>query len=141
MEITWKDLPKPKGFFTRRSTIMVTLDTKKAVQFYSANTKINVVQYTVFNGSVYFRTSSARDRGLNWAIKADSFSMPNDYLASLAPSSSPAREKVSHQPSSLKLPKQTSANKAAPSNNEGKVSAAKINLIKRFISRMKKEKK
>lgn len=141
MNIVWQDLPKPRGAFTRRSTMMVTLDTKRAIQLYSPNTKLNVVQYTMFNDSIYFRTQSAKDRNLNWAIKADAFSLPDGYLASLAPSNSPAREKVSHQPSSLKLPKQKPAPKATPSNNEGKVSASKINLFKRFIDRMKKEKK
>lgn len=83
MNIIWYDLPKPQGLFTRRSALMLTLDTKKTIQFYSPNTKLNVCQYTVFNESVYFRTESAKNKGLNWAIKADSFSLPTNYLASL----------------------------------------------------------
>lgn len=144
MKITWKDLPKPRGFFTRRSTMMVTLDTKKAVQLYSANTKINLVQYAVFNDSVYFRTSSAKERNLNWAIKADSFDLPKDYLASLDLSDSPKSKAPCTKPSSLKLAekqKPTTVKKAPLPKNEGGVSAAKINLFKRFISHMKKEKK
>ena len=141
MSIVWKDLAKPQGFFTRRNTLMVTLDTKKAVQSYCSNTKINVVQYTVFNDSVYFRTSSAKERDLNWAIKADSFDLPDGYLASLAPLKSPAKKGTSSKPSSLKLAKQTSVKKAVPSKSEGKISANKINLIKRLLKRLKKEKK
>ena len=141
MNIVWKDLAKPQGFFTRRNTLMVTLDTKKAVQSYCPNTKINVVQYTVFNDTVYFRTSSAKERGLNWAIKADSFDLPDGYLASLAPLKSPAKKVTSSQPSSLKLTKQKSVQKAVPSKSEGKISASKINLIKRLLKRLKKEKK
>ncbi len=140
MKIAWKDLPKPRGFFTRRSTLMVTLDTKKAVQSYCSNTKINVVQYTVFNDSVYFRTGSAKEHGLNWAIKADSFDLPDGYLASLAPDNSPAKKVASSTPSSLKLKKQKAVQKATPSKNEEKVSPHKINLIKRFLNHLKKEK-
>lgn len=120
---------------------MVTLDTKKAVQSYCSNTKINVVQYTTFNDTVYFRTSSAKERDLNWAIKADSFDLPDGYLASLAPLKSPAKKDTSSKPSSLKLVKQTSVQKAVPSKSEGKISANKINLIKRLLKRLKKEKK
>lgn len=141
MKIVWKDLAKPQGFFTRRSTLMVTLDTKKAVQSYCSNTKINVVQYTVFNDTVYFRTSSAKERDLNWAIKADSFDLPNGYLASLAPIKSPAKKAASSKSSSLKLVKQKPVQQAVSSKSEGKISANKINLIKRLLSRIKKKEK
>lgn len=141
MKIVWKDLPKAQGFFTRRSTLMVTLDTKKAVQSYCANTKINVVQYTVFNDNVYFRTSSAKERGLNWAIKADSFDLPDGYTASLVPLKSPAKKTTSTSSSLLKLEKQKVAQKRTPSKSEGKVSSHKISLIKRLLNRMHKEKK
>ncbi len=141
MSIVWKDLAKPQGFFTRRNTLMVTLDTKKAVQSYCSNTKINVVQYTVFNDTVYFRTSSAKERDLNWAIKADSFDLPNGYLASLAPIKSPAKKAASSKSSSLKLVKQKPVQQAISSKSEGKISANKINLIKRLLSRIKKKEK
>lgn len=65
---------------------MINLDINKPIQYYSANTKINVVQYAIVLDKVYFRTASAKKGDLNWAIGSTSFKLPTDYLASLAPS-------------------------------------------------------
>ena len=64
---------------------MVNLDNNVPIQFYSANTKINIVQYSIVDGVVFFRTQSAKQRSLNWAIKATAFRLPDGYLASFAP--------------------------------------------------------
>ena len=138
MKIVWKDLPKSQGFFTRRSAIMLTLDTKKAIQFYAPNTKLNLVQYTLFNNAVYFRTESAKKNNLNWAIKADSFSLPNNYLASLAPSRIFLEKKVvSETPSAQKT--KIKQKQSSSSKNEGS-NAAKQNLIKRLMKHLKRGK-
>lgn len=84
-KIVWKDLPKVYHLFTKCNTVMVDLDTNKVKMHYGTNTKVNMVQETITNGTRYFRTASAVSEGLNWAIKADSFVLPTDD-ASLAPS-------------------------------------------------------
>lgn len=78
MKIVWQDLPKAKGLFTKRSSIMKNLDDGKAVQHYSANTKIAVVQKAQFQGNTYYRTNSAKEKGLNWAFEASVFGLPNE---------------------------------------------------------------
>ena len=137
MKIVWKDLPKQQGFFTRRSALMLTLDTKKAIQFYSPNTKLNVSQYTVFNGSVYFRTESAKTQNLNWAIKADSFDLPDGYLASLAPTEHSLSKK--QVPSHTPAKKQKTTQKVVKPKSE-EAQPQKTTLIKRIFGRFKKGK-
>ena len=66
---------------------MVDLDKGKIITYYSANTKISMMQQALVNGERYFRTGSAKEKGLNWAIKANSFTLPIDD-APLEPSSS-----------------------------------------------------
>ena len=142
MNITWKDLPKPQGFFTRRSALMLTLDTKKAIQFYSPNTKLNVCQYTFFNESVYFRTESAKNQSLNWAIKADSFSLPDGYIASLVPTELIKAAGISHSPAKKKkaspVKQKVTQKVATPKSEEAK--PHKPTLIKRLFGHFKKGK-
>lgn len=83
-QISWVDLPKPKPLFTKRNALMVNLDDGEIIQYYSANTKIQVVQKASCKGITYYRTASAKERGLNWAFKAAAFGLPNDE-APLAP--------------------------------------------------------
>lgn len=75
-KISWTDLPKALGLFTARSCSLVDLDTGKAVKTYSANTKIDVVQSTEFNGVKYYRTEYSKTKGFNWAFKAEDFAEP-----------------------------------------------------------------
>lgn len=139
-KIVWKDLPKTYGLFTRRSALMVTLDSKKLVQQYAMNTKLNVVQYTIFNDSLYFRTSTARDKGLNWAIKSDAFVLPLD-LASLVPTPNLSPEKNAPNPKPVTRKtaskKQKSAKKVATTKSEERVATPKkqgmfSKLLKKF---------
>ena len=120
---------------------MVTLDTKKAIQFYSSNTKLNVVQYTIFNDSVYFRTDPAKAKNLNWAIKADSFDLPDGYLASLAPTAPKKTAGSSHSPAKRKTSptKQKAIQKVAKPKSE-EAQPQKPTLIKRLFGRFKKGK-
>lgn len=76
--IEWTDLPKPLNAFTKRSAVMRDLTKNKAVQYYSANTKIRVVQKGSFEGKTYYRTQSAKDHGLDWAFEAAAFGLPDD---------------------------------------------------------------
>lgn len=114
-KINWIDLPAPKGFFTSRSTGMINLDINKPIQYYSANTKINVVQYAIVADKIYFRTASAKSRDLNWAIGSSSFKLPNEYLASLAPNILPMEKSKAKEISfSLKENKQPKKEVASP---------------------------
>ena len=44
MKFDWKELPEKKNCFTVRNATMRDLNTNKIVQYYSANTRITVVQ-------------------------------------------------------------------------------------------------
>lgn len=141
-KITWQDLSKPYGLFTRRSALMVTLDTKKMVQQYAMNTKLNVVQYTIFNDSLYFRTLTAKEKGLNWAIKADAFVLP-DELASLAPTPnlSPKKSVPNPKPVSRKTgnQKQKSARKVATPKSEEVVAPKKANIFSKLLKKLRRK--
>lgn len=140
--ITWKDLPKQYGLFTRRSALMVTLDTKKMVQQYAMNTKLNVIQYTIFNDSLYFRTLTAKEKGLNWAIKSDAFVLP-DELASLAPTPnlSPKKSVPNPKPVSRKTgnQKQKSARKVATPKSEEVVAPKKANIFSKLLKKLRRK--
>lgn len=140
--ITWKDLPKPYGLFTRRSALMVTLDTKKMVQQYAMNTKLNVIQYAIFNDSLYFRTLTAKEKGLNWAIKADAFVLP-DELASLVPmpNLSPKKSVPNPKPVSRKTgnQKQKSARKVATPKSEEVVAPKKANIFSKLLKKLRRK--
>ena len=77
-KLEWQDLPEPLSAFTARNAEMVDMDNNKVVQYYSANTKIKVVQKCVTPDATYYRTESAKKIGLNWAFKAAAFGLPND---------------------------------------------------------------
>lgn len=74
----WQDLPSRKNCFTVRNAVMRDLDKNKIVRYYSANTKIAVVQKCVTEKETYYRTESAKDHGLNWAFEASAFGLPNE---------------------------------------------------------------
>lgn len=122
----WVDLEKPKNVFTVRSAAMYDLRNKKMIQHYLANTKIQVVQKAIFNGETYYRTESAKTRGLDWAFKATAFGLPNEAAPSVP---SPKSDSLGHLANSRKsrssaptsAKKQTVIQKAArPQDGEGK---------------------
>lgn len=141
-KITWQDLSKPYGLFTRRSALMVTLDTKKMVQQYAMNTKLNVIQYTIFNDSLYFRTLTAKEKGLNWAIKADAFVLPAE-LASLVPTPnlSPKKSVPNPKPVARKTgkQKQKSARKVATPKSEEVVAPKKANVFTKLFNKLRRK--
>lgn len=81
-KIIWEDLENRGAMFTKRNASMVSLDTGKVIQQYSSNTRINVVQKAFYNGELYFRTATAKEKGLNWAFKASAFDAPNEKAPS-----------------------------------------------------------
>lgn len=101
----WKDV-KPINAFTSRNTAMYNLNTGEVVQYYSANTKIVVVQKYVTPSGTYYRTRSAEHHDLNWAFEASALGLPNEK----APSA-PSQEffSLSKQSSSPKPKKRTPA--------------------------------
>lgn len=78
MKYIWEDLPKPLSCFTVCNTAMFNLNTKKVVQYYSTNTKIEVVQKCVTENGTFYRTDSARHHYLNYAFKATALGLPNE---------------------------------------------------------------
>ena len=82
MKYEWKDLSKPLNCFTVRNATMINLNTDKIVRYYSANTKIVVVQKCVTPEGTYYRTYEACHNCLNFAFKASAFGLPNEKAPS-----------------------------------------------------------
>lgn len=78
MNIEWQDIPQNNTLFTKRNATMRDLETGKIIQYYSANTKICVIQKANYKGMTYYRTRSAKDNNLDWAFEAAVFGLPND---------------------------------------------------------------
>lgn len=86
-KIIWENYPSPKNLFTKRNATMKDLKTNKIIQYYSANTKIVIVQKAQVNDQTFLRTAPARDHDLDWAFEAAAFGLPND-IAPPAPTPS-----------------------------------------------------
>lgn len=138
-KLTWVQLPKPKGMFTKRSAIMVSLKDMKAVQHYSANTKIELCQCTCINGTIYLRTASAAQRDLDWGFSAKSFDMPSDEIASLVHlcAKNGSYSDIVRTPSSTTKQKQKSVVRKASTQSEGE-KARKEKLLNRLLNHFKK---
>lgn len=111
----WQDLPERKNCFTTRSAMMMDLDKRAVVQHYSANTKIVVVQKCVIPEGTYYRTETAKLRGLNWAFKASALGLPDEKAPSVHSSTSNSHFKKTRKPARTSRPakKQTSSQKIA----------------------------
>ena len=83
MKYIWEDLPKPLNCFTVRNAEMINLNTGEPVSYYSANTKIVVVQKCVTPKCTYYRTREAAHHYLNYAFKASAFGLPNEKAPSV----------------------------------------------------------
>lgn len=146
-KIVWVDLPKHKGMFTSRNTVMWDLSSMKIVQHYSPNTKIEVCQCTMVNGLVFLRTASASQRELDWGFSAKSFNLPGAELASLAQLCSTQGGKsdivIKTKKSTVAKKHKTGSTKKTikPSPKSEVVKAHKVNIFNRFIGHLKKGKK
>lgn len=140
MKYTWEDLPQRKNVFTTRNATMRDLRTKKIVQYYSANTRLTVVQKCIASGNTYYRTRSAVERGLDWAFEASAFGLPNE-AAPLVPSpktdslgkKSKSRTPKNHTSTSVK--KQTTQPK--PKRSKSGERAPKKNFFARLFSKLR----
>ena len=128
----WKDLPKEQGYFTKRSAVMVDLDKNKIVQYYSANTKIVVVQKCVTPEKTYYRTRPAAEKGLNWVFEASVFGLPNEKAPSVH-----NRNVFTIKPvlSQAEETKQKSSQKPNASNDGERHKASIFSKLKRFFKR------
>ena len=139
-KIVWKDLDKRTGLFTKRNATMVDLSNGAVVQYYSTNTKINVVQETIIDGIKYFRTETAAGQSLDWAFKAFDFDLPNE-LASLGPSKDYLNEssydKKTHSENKTKiLPKKQESSKSEEGISEDRKWSL-ASAFKRFFRKSK----
>lgn len=94
----WQDLPKRLNCFTVRNATMIDLDTKEVIRYYSANTKISVVQKCVTPEGTYYRTAESALHGLDHAFKGTAFGLPDEEAPS-APSklsSNKLKSAISH---------------------------------------------
>lgn len=119
MKYLWKDLSGRMNCFTVRSATMIDLRTNKPVRYYSANTRITVVQKCNTDKGVFYRTEYAKEQGLDWAFKASAFGLPDEKAPSV-PSDSPLSKSKpvnSHTKTGTKNKK--SAERKASSNDGG----------------------
>lgn len=136
MKYEWKDLPKPLSCFTVRNATMVNLNTGKVVRYYSANTKIVVVQKCVTPECTYYRTYDAYHNYLNFAFKASAFGLPDEKAPS-APS--PKSDSLSHTTISRKPKNAAPASaKKQTANKKKKVATPKDGGDKRHFAWLKK---
>lgn len=99
----WQDIPKVPRFTIRRAS-MYDLKTKKPVRYFSANTKIDLVQKCVTEDGTFYRTGAAAEKDLDLAFEASAFGLPDEQVS------------VVHSSSSLRT--QTSAKKAPAPKTE-----------------------
>lgn len=132
-KLVWEDLPKPANTFTTRSAIMYDLNASKAVQYYSANTKIVVVQKCVTEKGSFYRTASARENSLNWAFEATALGLPNEIAPSVPTSSPKVKPKPAHSHTTSGTKKQKPVQNApTPQDGEAKEN---ISWLKRLFKR------
>lgn len=120
----WQDLPKPINAFTTRNTKMKNLNTGEIIQYYSANTKIVVVQKAVTPSGTFYRTRSAEHHRLNWAFEASALGLPNEVA--------PLAQDCSTQTSFRNKKTKTSQRKGSSKSGEKRPFCA---LLRRFLSR------
>lgn len=124
MKFIWQDLPKRQNCFTTRSAMMMDLDKRTVAQHYSANTKIVVVQKCVIPEGTYYRTETAKLKGLNWAFKASALGLPDEKAPSAHPKPNSHHGLSRKSGSRTSIPtrkKQKSVQKvASPKDGEGR---------------------
>ena len=124
MKFVWQDLPERQNCFTTRSAMMMDLDKRTAVQHYSANTKIAVVQKCVIPEGTYYRTETAKLKGLNWAFKASALGLPDEKAPSVHPKSNSHhglnRKSVSRTPIPTRKKQKSVQKVASPKDGEGR---------------------
>lgn len=96
MKYIWQDLEKPLNAFTVRSATMRNLVTGKIIQYYSANTKIVLVQKCITPNGTYYRAGEAARNHLNYAFEAEAFGLPNE-IAPLEPDDKLLPKKIGHK--------------------------------------------
>lgn len=132
MNYVWEDLPERKNCFTVRNATMRDLRNRKIVQYYSANTRITVVQKCITENNTYYRTQSAAEHGLDWAFEASAFGLPNE--AAPLENFTPPTLKLS---SSTKSKKKQTTKPKKKSPKSGGVASPKRGFLARLLSRLK----
>lgn len=118
---------------------MRNLDNGKIMQYYLANTRIDVVQKCITEDNTYYRTQSAVLNNLNWAFEASAFGLPNESAPSAPtfftpPNNSQSRQKASRGPSVTK--QKASKTPALPKDGECKAPKKTLkDRIKSFFKR------
>ena len=84
MKYEWIDLPERKNCFTTRNAVLYDMDSDEIIQYYSANTKIVVVQGCATDRGTFYRTESAVKADKNFAFEATALGLPTE----IAPPSS-----------------------------------------------------
>lgn len=116
---------------------MRNLDNGKIMQYYSANTRIDVVQKCVTEDNTYYRTQSAVLNNLNWAFEASAFGLPNEAAPSVPTHTSHKLLDSQKTHRSSSVAKQKSVNiTALPKDGECK--AAKKSLREKLLAVFKR---
>lgn len=129
----WVDLEKPKSAFTVRNATMRDLRNGEVIQYYSANTKIVVVQKCITEQGTFYRTSPAMTKSLDWAFEASAFGLPNEF----APPSKTLSNSLSFKKPEVAPPVEKQKRKSNKPPKGGEGDKPKKSLIRRLFSRKK----
>lgn len=129
----WVDLEKPKSVFTIRNATMRDLNDNEAIQYYSANTKIVVVQKCVTENGSFYRTNTAKVKGLDWAFEASAFGLPNEF----APPSKTLSNSLSFDKPVSTLPAKKQKRKICTPPMGGEGEKEKKSFLRRLFTRKK----
>ena len=122
MKYKWTDLPKPLNCFTIRNAVMTDLGTGNIIQYYSANTKIVVVQKCATYKDTFYRTETAKRNHLDYAFEATDLGLPKEPASSVHSSFSPREKNTIPTPRTLQRrakKQKPSAKKVAIHKDEG----------------------
>lgn len=133
MNYEWIDLPERKSCFTTRNAVLYDMDSDEIIQYYSANTKIVVVQGCVTDRGTFYRTESAVKADVNFAFEADALGLPTE-IAPPCPSPSSYTLASAVSPSAENFtPNKQSAYTELPSG--GEAAPRKRTWFKRLFKR------
>lgn len=78
MKYLWEDLPEKKSCFTSRNTVLRDLNTNEIIQYYSANTKLVVVQKCITDTGTFYRTESAFRASKDYAFEGTALGLSDE---------------------------------------------------------------
>lgn len=141
MEYNWIDLPERKSCFTTRNAVLYDMDSDEIIQYYSANTKIVVVQGCTTDRGTFYRTESAVKANVNFAFEASALGLPNEIAPPCSSLSSNTLDSVASPSAENFTTHKHSADTVLPSGGEATLSKTKAKTTPKPKAEVKPQKK